>query len=59
MKEWIATPEEIIAGKTTDVYFLRALKCLREDGLEKTRVCAEITTHSLPRNWNNFLFLGL
>ncbi|MHA1305036.1 MAG: nicotinate phosphoribosyltransferase, partial [Candidatus Heimdallarchaeaceae archaeon] len=33
--------------------------CLREDGLEKTRVCAEITTHSLPRNWNNFLFLGL
>ena len=59
MKSWIATKEEIIEGKTTDVYFLRTKECLHGDKLEKTRVWAEVTTGGIPRNGKKLIFLGL
>ncbi len=59
MTSWMATKEEIIAGKTTDIYFLRSLECLQKDNLDKVNVTAEVTTHHLPRNWDKFVFLGL
>ena len=59
MKKWIATQEEIIQGKTTDVYFRRTKEILEKDGLEKTKVWAEVTTGGIPREGNRLIFLGL
>ncbi len=59
MEKWIATAEEIIQGKTTDVYFNRTKKCLSGDNLDKTKVWAEVTTGGIPRNGRNLVFLGL
>lgn len=47
----IATEEEIKAGKTTDVYFLRTIEVLKKNGLDGVNVTAEVTTGSLPRGW--------
>ncbi|MHA1707689.1 MAG: nicotinate phosphoribosyltransferase [Candidatus Heimdallarchaeaceae archaeon] len=59
MEKWIATEEEIIQGKTTDVYFLRTLKCLEQDQLLQTKVWAEVTTGGIPCSGDRLLFLGL
>ena len=48
---YIATPEEILAGRTTDVYFLRSLEILRKAGKERTPVASELTTNRLPNAW--------
>ncbi len=48
---YIATEEEIQAGKTTDVYFLRTLDILKKAGKDRTVVDAEITTGGLPNGW--------
>ncbi len=48
---YIATEEEIRAGKTTDVYFLRTLDILKKAGKDRTVVDAEITTGGLPNGW--------
>jgi len=58
-KNWIATQEEIIQGKTTDVYFLRTKECLVKDNLDKTKVWAEVTTGGIPREGKKLLFLGI
>ena len=47
----IATDEEIRGGETTDIYFRRTMQVLRAKGLDRVRVVAEITSHSLPRGW--------
>ena len=39
-----ATHEEILAGATTDIYFIRTLEILRATGHDKTEVTAEIFT---------------
>src|SRR3977135_504347 len=44
----IATSEEIKAGKTTDVYFLRTLDILKKAGKDRTSVGAEVTAGNLP-----------
>ncbi|MHA1223044.1 MAG: hypothetical protein ACTSP3_07280 [Candidatus Heimdallarchaeaceae archaeon] len=59
MEKWIATEEEIIQGKTTDVYFLRTLKCLEQDQLLQIKVWAEVTTGGIPCSGDKLLFLGL
>jgi nicotinate phosphoribosyltransferase len=59
LDEWLATPEEIAEGKTTDVYFVRIKECLLEDNLHKTKVWTEVTTGGIPRNGKNLVFLGL
>ena len=59
LEKWIATEEEIVEGKTTDVYFMRTKECLEKDNLSDTKVWAEVTTGGLPREGKEFLFLGL
>src|SRR2546427_2294269 len=48
---YIATSEEIKAGKTTDVYFLRTLDILKKAGKERTSVVAEVTAGNIPSGW--------
>src|SRR5947209_11246820 len=48
---YIATSEEIKAGKTTDVYFLRTLDILKKAGKDRTSVVAEVTAGNLPNGW--------
>src|SRR5436190_1438894 len=48
---YIATSEEIKAGKTTDVYFLRTLDILKKAGKDRTSVFAEVTAGNLPSGW--------
>src|SRR5205809_6766941 len=48
---YIATSEEIKAGKTTDVYFLRTLDILKKAGKDRTSVFAEVTAGNLPNEW--------
>jgi nicotinate phosphoribosyltransferase len=47
----IASDEEIRSGETTDVYFRRTMQVLREKGLDRVKVVAEVTSHALPRGW--------
>lgn len=54
----IATEDEIINGKTTDVYFERALKILKEKNLNPY-VVVEISTKSFPKNYKWGIFAGL
>src|SRR5437762_7116806 len=48
---YVATPEEIRDGRTTDVYFLRTLDILKKAGKDRTRVVAEVTAGTLPNGW--------
>ena len=48
---FIATADEIRAGKTTDVYFQRTLDILKKAGKDRTSVVAEVTTGNLPNDW--------
>jgi nicotinate phosphoribosyltransferase len=48
---FIATADEIRAGKTTDVYFQRTLDILKKAGKDRTAVVAEVTAGSLPNDW--------
>ncbi|MEM2987310.1 MAG: nicotinate phosphoribosyltransferase, partial [Nitrososphaerota archaeon] len=43
-----ASDEEIKSGYTTDVYFERTEKILKEKGMDKVNVVAEVTTGGLP-----------
>lgn len=47
---FVASPEEIKEGKTTDIYFVRTRRILKEKGLDKVRVVAEVTVNKLPDN---------
>ena len=47
-----ATEEEIKKAETSDVYFERTKEILEKEGLSNIHVTAEITTGSLPKNWN-------
>src|SRR5204863_66077 len=48
---YVATPEEIRDGRTTDVYFLRTLDILKKAGKDRTRVVAGVTAGTLPNGW--------
>lgn len=54
-----AADEEIKAGKTTDVYFVRTKKILKAYGLEDTIVHMEVTVSNLPREYVWGVFAGL
>ncbi len=41
-KLFSATPEEILSGETTDIYFQRTIEILKAKGLDETEVLAEI-----------------
>lgn len=59
MRFHIARDEEILAGKTTDVYFSRTKEILNKYGLRGRKVVAEFTTSDLPKNWEWGVFCGL
>ena len=49
----VATDDEIKAGRTTDVYFVRTKRILEAKGKDKVHVVAEVTTGGIPddRPW--------
>jgi len=55
---YIAHEEDIKAGKTTDVYFIRTKKILTEKGIHR-KVFADVTTTSLPREWKWGVLAGI
>ena len=55
----VATEEEIKNGVTTDVYFSRTREILEKEGLADLHVTAEITTSSLPKNWEWGILAGV
>ncbi|KXB00607.1 nicotinate phosphoribosyltransferase [candidate division MSBL1 archaeon SCGC-AAA261O19] len=59
MKFHVASDEQIKAGETTDVYFSRTQKILKEEDISDRRVVAEVTAGSLPRDWQWAIFCGI
>src|SRR6266851_5512992 len=55
----VATDEEIKNAETTDVYFTRTKEILEKEGLSDLRVTAEMTTGSLPKNWEWGILAGI
>jgi len=55
----VATEEEIKNASTTDIYFVRTKEILEKEGLSDLRVTAEVTTGSLPHNWQWAMFAGV
>lgn len=55
----VASDEEIKKGETTDTYFTRAEKILKEKKLDKVKALAEVTSGELPRNWTWGVLCGI
>ncbi|HDZ35724.1 MAG TPA: nicotinate phosphoribosyltransferase [Thermococcus sp.] len=55
---YIAHEEDIKAGKTTDVYFIRTKKILVEKDIHR-KVFADVTTTSLPKGWKWGVLAGI
>jgi len=55
----VASEDEIKNAETTDVYFTRTKEILEKEGLSDLHVTAEITTGSLPRNWEWGILAGV
>jgi nicotinate phosphoribosyltransferase len=58
-KLFIADEKDVREGRTMDIYFDRTRRILEASGLSGTKVCAEVTGSSLPRNWPWGVFCGL
>lgn len=56
---YVATADEIRAGQTTDIYFLRTLDILKKAGKDRTGVVAEVTAGALPNGWPWGILCGL
>ncbi|HYT00172.1 MAG TPA: nicotinate phosphoribosyltransferase [Thermoplasmata archaeon] len=56
---YLATADEIRAGRTTDTYFLRTLEVLKKAGRDRADVVAEVTTGALPNAWPWGIFCGV
>src|SRR3989442_5372783 len=56
---YVATPEEIRSGQTSDIYFFRTLEVLKKAGKDRTKVLMETTVQSLPDTWPWAVFAGL
>jgi nicotinate phosphoribosyltransferase len=55
----VATEDEIRAGRTSDVYFLRTLDILKKAGRDRVPVVAEVTAGALPNGWPWAVFCGV
>jgi nicotinate phosphoribosyltransferase len=53
-----ADPQDVVAGKITDVYFERALRILKARGVDPV-VKAEFIAKGLPEGWTWALFTGI
>ncbi len=56
---YVATPEEIRSGQTSDIYFFRTLEILRKAKKDRVRVLMETTAQALPNGWPWAVFAGL
>src|SRR3989442_13215350 len=56
---YIATADEIRAGRTTDLYFVRTLDILKKAGRSRANVVAEVTSGALANDWSWGIFCGL
>lgn len=54
-----ASYEDIVKGHTSDIYFFRTLKVLKEEGLDQVEVYAEFTPSSFPKDYEWGVFAGL
>lgn len=55
----MASEEDILEGKTTDVYFKNTMKIFEEKGKGDENVVTEFTASSLPDEWEWGVFVGL
>jgi nicotinate phosphoribosyltransferase len=55
----IARDDDILSGRTTDVYFQRTVEVLKNAGLSDVKVRAEFHVSSLPRDYKWAVFTGL
>ena len=56
---FIANEEDILQGRTTDIYFERTLEILKAKGMMDLGVAAELTVSKLPRDWKWGVYCGL
>src|SRR5256712_10941630 len=56
---YVATPEEIRSGQTSDIYFFRTLDVLKKAGKHRTRVLMETTVQARPDAWPWAVFSGV
>lgn len=54
-----ATDEEVKAGKTTDIYFVRTKQVLEAKRLDKLKVVAEVTPGEIHRGWPWGILCGI
>ncbi|HEY7678581.1 MAG TPA: nicotinate phosphoribosyltransferase, partial [Candidatus Methylomirabilis sp.] len=54
----IAHPDDIKAGRVTDVYFLRTVEILSRRGI-RTAALGEVVLKSFPHGWRWGVFAGL
>jgi len=54
-----ATDEEVKAGKTTDIYFVRTKQVLEAKGLDKLKVAAEVTPGEIHDGWPWGILCGI
>ncbi|MBI0583249.1 MAG: nicotinate phosphoribosyltransferase [Methanomassiliicoccus sp.] len=54
-----ASDEDILRGRTTDVYFKRTMEVLEAKGMLGKEALAEMTVAKLPREWPWGVFCGL
>jgi len=54
-----ASEDEILSGKTTDIYFENTMDIFKKKGIGDEKVVAEFTTSSLPKDWEWGIFVGL
>lgn len=59
MKFYIASENEILSGKVTDIYFERAEQTLRHLGLTNVKVRMEVHSYGLPEGYKWAIFAGL
>ena len=48
---YIASEQDIMRARTSDIYFHRALEILKKEKRDNLNVLGEVTTHSLPEGW--------
>ncbi len=54
-----ASDQDILDGRTTDVYFVRTVEVLKAKGMLHEEATAELTVARLPRDWKWSVFCGL
>jgi len=59
MRLFIASEEDILRGKVTDIYFQRAVEILKRLGLENVKVRMEFHVYGLPKGYKWAVFAGL